>query len=96
MTAAGGILRHACEEQAHNSAVNRPQRPLQMQEVWVRFVTIFALTFDNFFWFMISIGMIWALCRYEVQESKMLSMSTRRHEYGRQTRDEAAEVSLSF
>ena len=25
----------------------------------------------------------------------MLSMSTRRHEYGRQTRDEAAEVSYT-
>ena len=37
--------------------------------------------------------MVWALRRYELQESKMLSMSTRRHEYGRQTRDEAAEVS---
>lgn len=35
-------------------------------------------------------------CRYELQESKMLSMSTRRHEYGRQTRDEAAEVSNSL
>ena len=41
-------------------------------------------------------GMIRVPCRYELQESKMLSMSTRRHEYGRQTRDEAAEVSPSF
>lgn len=35
-------------------------------------------------------------CRYDLQESKMLSMSTRRHEYGRQTRDEAAEVTGSL
>ena len=35
------------------------------------------------------------LPRYELQESKMLSMSTRRHEYGRQTRDEAAEVTYT-
>ena len=35
-------------------------------------------------------------CRFELQESKMLSMSTRRHEYGRQTRDDAAEVCLTL
>ncbi|GMH43607.1 hypothetical protein BSKO_11529 [Bryopsis sp. KO-2023] len=28
-------------------------------------------------------------CAYELQESKMLSMSTRKHEFGRMTRDEA-------
>lgn len=28
-------------------------------------------------------------CGYDVQETKMLSMSTRTHDYGRMTRDEA-------
>lgn len=28
-------------------------------------------------------------CAYELQESKMLSLSTRHHEYGRQSRDDA-------
>lgn len=35
-------------------------------------------------------------CGYDLQESKMLSMSTRRHEYGRQTRDEAAESGWGY
>ena len=30
-------------------------------------------------------------CGFELQESKMLSMSTRKHEFGRMTRDEASQ-----
>lgn len=35
-------------------------------------------------------------CGYELQESKMLSMSTRRHAFGRQTKDEATGYYTAF
>ena len=41
--AAGSVLRHAREEQAHHCAVNGPQRPLQMQEVRVGLCDAVAL-----------------------------------------------------
>lgn len=35
-------------------------------------------------------------CTYELQESKMLSLSTRHHEYGRQSRDDAQGYYSSY
>ena len=92
--AAGGVLRHTCEEQAHHCSVDGPQRPLQMQEVRVRLCALPTPLLCSCVASRVPNSPGWALCRYELQESKMLSMSTRRHEFGRQTHDEAAEVSL--
>ena len=35
-------------------------------------------------------------CGYELQESKMLSLSTRQHDYGRQSRDDAQGYYSAF
>ena len=51
---------------------------------------------------MTTCGISWILCThvqkcgYELQESKMLSLSTRQHDYGRQSRDDAQGYYSAF